>query len=567
MKDSSYLIKHLKSAKNKAETYIRKIDLDNKSYLIPLNEVFIKDSQINENCSSLVSIKDHFNYKKETPKSESLIGYLSSSNNNEIIFLAEDIQGENYLAIHLEGFQGIAIDVQIKNIYIKNDKDEELIRDTIDNVLLGLSKWLFDTFCINEFFINLEAEDRETIKLFSDLGFQTNPNKNPSNLDGTKINYIYNKKIDFAQKMILTAGPSISQLETSYSLDAAQNGWNNNWSKYLDELQEEFANYLGVKHALATSSCTGALQIALQSLDIGINDEVIVPDQTWVATANAVKYVGATPIFCDVDIDSWNMCHRSLRSKITNKTKAIIPVHMYGQTANMDEIMQVAEEFNLKVVEDAAPAIGASWGGKKSGTFGDFAGFSFQGAKLLVTGEGGMLVTNNTDYYNKAKKIWNQGRNTECGKDFWIDEKGLKYKMSNIQAAIGLGQLRRVDTLIEMKRRIFSWYYARLNSIKHIKFNKEVDKSQSIYWMTSIRLLDESPISRDDLREKLLQDNIDTRPVFPSISQYPIWDRDNLIPESNAFLIGNTSMNLPSGVCLRKEQIDYICDRIICHLT
>ena len=179
------------------------------------------------------------------------------------------------------------------------------------------------------------------------------------------------------------------------------------------------------------------------ALDIGPGDEVIVPDLTWVATANAVRYVGATPIFADVELDTWNLDAKSVESLITKKTKAIIPVHMYGHPARMDQIVNLANKYNIDIVEDAAPAIGAEWNGKRCGTLGKFGAFSFQGAKLLVTGEGGMLVTNDIKLYEKAKKIWDQGRNPN--KTFWIDEEGVKFKMSNVQAAIGFGQIERAE--------------------------------------------------------------------------------------------------------------------------
>jgi perosamine synthetase len=384
-------------------------------------------------------------------------------------------------------------------------------------------------------------------------------------LDGSKsphnfLEMIYSPENISGKEMILTAGPSISAKESSYAFDAAEKGWNSQWSKYLTKFEKTFANYVGAKYALATSSCTGALQIALMSLDIGPGDEVIVPDETWVASANAIRYVGAIPIFADVELDSWNIDSQSVEKLISPKTKAIIVVHMYGAPARMTPILDLAKKYKLKVVEDAAPAIGAKWNGKSCGTFGDFGAYSFQGAKLLVTGEGGMLVTNDDDLYVKAKKIWDQGRNPN--KTFWIDEDGVKFKMSNVQAAIGLAQIERADELIEMKRRIFSWYEDRLSGFKGIHLNKEVEGAKSIYWMSSIRLDEGMKLSRDDLIIELKKRNVDTRPVFPAISKYPIWPLKQ-DPKPIADKIGNTAMNLPSGVCLKKDDIMYVCDQII----
>jgi perosamine synthetase len=365
--------------------------------------------------------------------------------------------------------------------------------------------------------------------------------------------------------LILTAGPSISQYESYYAYDAALNGWNSEWSKYLDLLQHNFKEYIGVKYALATSSCTGAMHIALLALGVGKGDEVIVPDQTWVATANAVRYVQATPIFVDVNSDDWTVNPTEIESAISTRTKAIMPVHMYGHPANMSKILEIANKHKLFVVEDAAPSIGAEFQGKKTGSFGHFAAFSFQGAKLMVTGEGGMLLTNDDELYLKAKKIWDQGRNSLINTPFWIDEKGLKYKMSNVQAAIGLGQLNRIETLVAMKRRIFKWYNRYLEGNPFVSLNHEPQNSRSVYWMSSIEVLSSSPVNRDQLIKLLKADSIDTRPVFPAISQYPIWDSEDIQPKPVALHVGNNCMNLPSGVRLTEVTVKYICSRVNYH--
>jgi len=361
-------------------------------------------------------------------------------------------------------------------------------------------------------------------------------------------------------ELILTAGPSVTPLEVCYASDAARNGWNTEWKKYLTAFETEFAKYVGAKYAISTSSCTGALQIALHALGIGSGDEVLVPDLTWVASATAIRDVGASPIFVDVELDSWNMDPLKLESKLTSNTKAIVVVHMYGGPARIRQIVEFAEKHGLCVVEDAAPAIGAEYEGKRVGTFGQFGCYSFQGAKLLVTGEGGMIVTDDDDLYVKALKIADQGRNPS--KVFWIDEHGVKFKMSNIQAALGLAQIQRADTNIQMKRRIFQWYNARLGESKFIAMNHEIKNAKSIYWMSSIRLLDDCPVTRDELIQILKLKNIDSRPVFPAISQYPIWD-SNQQAQPNAKYIGQTSLNLPSGVALSKAQVDYVCDVIL----
>ena len=373
--------------------------------------------------------------------------------------------------------------------------------------------------------------------------------------EGKKIHFNKN----FKENEILTAGPSIGVREIIYSSDAVKNGWNNKWNRYLKKFEDDFAKYIGVKYAIATSSCTGAMEISLMALNIGKEDEVIVPDITWVSSANVVHAVGATPIFADVNHDTWTIDPKSIESKITNKTKGIIAVHMYGHPAEMDKIIELSKKYNLKIIEDAAPSIGAEFKGQKTGSFGDFSAFSFQGAKLLVTGEGGMLCTNNKELYNRAYRIWDQGR---IPGTFWIEEYGPKYKMSNIQAAFGLGQLERIDSMVEKKRQINKWYHERLKNINHIVVWKESTEVKSICWMTSILLKKESKISREKFCQKLKKRNIDTRPVFPSISQYPYWNTKQK-QQTNSALIAESGINLPSGVCLTKEEVDYVCDCII----
>jgi perosamine synthetase len=229
----------------------------------------------------------------------------------------------------------------------------------------------------------------------------------------------------------------------------------------------------------------------------------------------------------------------------------------------MTAIMEIARRHKLFVVEDAAPAIGASWSSQKVGTFGDFACFSFQGAKLLVTGEGGALVTQDKSLYERALKVWDQGRNPK--RTFWIDSHGLKYKMSNVQAALGLAQIERCDEQIEMKRRIFSWYENGHSECNHVNMMPEAPSARSIYWMSNCQVRETCPMDREQLRAKLKVKGIDTRPVFPAISQYPIWHPVQH-PAPVALRVGNTGINLPSGVCLTRQDVDRVC-RVIKEIT
>ena len=362
-------------------------------------------------------------------------------------------------------------------------------------------------------------------------------------------------KID---KMILTAGPSITEKEISYVTDAVTSGWNENWNGYITRFEDEFSKYIGVDNAVTTSSCTGALHLGLLALGIGPGDEVIVPEITWVATASAVAYVGATPVFCDIEEGSWCMDVKSAESLITSKTKAIFPVHLYGHPANMPEVMELANKYNLKVIEDAAPSIGAEVGGQKTGSFGDVAGFSFQGAKIMVTGEGGMLVTNNQSIFDRVKSLGDHGRNPKY--PLAAVEVGYKYKMSNLQAALGLAQIERVDELVNRKREINALYNQLLSKNDKVKVSTDLKGCKSIHWMTSIELIGASFKDRENFMKKLKENMIDSRPVFSPMSSLPMFEKRSDNPIS--YRIGRSSINLPSGHNLNQEEITYICDVI-----
>lgn len=361
--------------------------------------------------------------------------------------------------------------------------------------------------------------------------------------------------------LILTAGPSITPVERNYSGKAAAFGWNAHHSDFIEEFEEQFADYVGAKFAIATSSCTGALHLSLLALGIGPGDEVIVPNITWVATASAVTYVGATPVFADVDSETWTIELNSLKRLVGSKTKAIIPVHLYGFAADMVAIMDFAREHHLFVIEDAAPAIGTLINGRAAGTFGDLGCYSFQGAKMLVTGEGGMVVTDSRDVFDKVKKLQEHGR---VPGSFWIDQVGHKYKTSNIAASIGLAQLTSVERQIFRKREINREYRELLSQDSRVEFQMEIPNSRSICWMTSIKL---NEIDRDDLFQFLKSQGIDTRPTFPRISSYPIWGKSSKHEYTKADSISKYGINLPSGVNLSSKKISHVANSILEYLA
>ncbi len=362
------------------------------------------------------------------------------------------------------------------------------------------------------------------------------------------------------QKQILTAGPTISQREIDYVLDAVQNGWNENWSGYLTRFEQAFAAYIGTRYALATSSCTGALHLALLALGLGPGDEVLVPEITWVATASAITYTGARPVMVDVEPDTWCLAPASARRAITPWTRAIVPVHLYGHPTDMAAVLRLADDHGLKVLEDAAPALGADIAGRRVGSFGDVACFSFQGAKIMTCGEGGMLVTSDERLYERARQLNDHGRDPQ--RQFEINTIGYKYKMSNLQAALGLAQLERIEEMVAKRRVIFDWYRQRLEYVEGLTLNVERPGVRNIYWMTSVVLAERLGVSRDDAIAGLKRRGIDSRPFFSPVSSFPMFaSRRDINP--TAYAISRRGINLPSGHNLTEADVDRVCSSLL----
>ena len=363
---------------------------------------------------------------------------------------------------------------------------------------------------------------------------------------------------DTGLKKIYSAGPSITVKEASYAAEAARDGWYSRYDEWVNRFETAFASYIGVKYAHATPHGTSALHLALCALKLAEGDEVIVPDISWVATANVVLYMGARPVFVDVTPDSWTMDPECLRKAVTKRTRAIMPVHLYGHPAEMDEVNQVARDHGLKVVEDACPAVGSEYKGKKTGSLGDIACFSFQGSKLLATGEGGMLVTNSEDLFQRAKLLSEHARDDSLNA-FWCGEMGFQYSMANVVAAIGLAQLERVEELVAMKRQFFDWYYERLKDVEGIEMPRENEGCRSNHSYPSIFVDEKCGISRDHLLAKLRERNIDARAAFPRMSQFPHLERADT---PVAAQVEKNGLNLPCAFNLIEEDVDYVSSAI-----
>ncbi len=338
--------------------------------------------------------------------------------------------------------------------------------------------------------------------------------------------------------------PSITELEVNYATDAATNGWGDQCYAYIERFEELFRQHLDVKYAIATSSCTGALHMGMAALSIGPGDEVIMADTNWIATASPIVNLGAKPIFVDILEDSWCIDPDKAEAAITPQTKAIVAVHLYGNLCDMDRLLAIGEKYGIPIIEDAAEAIGSVYHDKRAGSMGKFGAFSFHGTKTLTTGEGGMFVTNDAELFDKVLTLSNHGRERGQTKQFWPDMVGFKFKMSNIQAAIGCAQMERVDELIQRKREIFSHYRKFLSEFSEISINPEPEGTVNGAWMPTAVFAHETGITREKLQAAFAAENADARVFFWPLSSLPMFE-----PVKNnekAWDIPKRAINLPS---------------------
>ncbi len=368
-------------------------------------------------------------------------------------------------------------------------------------------------------------------------------------------------------KRIPVSGPSITEREIAYVTDAVTNAWYENANTYHGRFEAAFARHLGRRHAMALPSCTSAIHLALLVLGIGPGDEVIVPDATWIASAAPIDYVGATTVFADVDPVSWCLSAVSAKAAVTPRTRAMIPVDLYGGMPDMDTLERLAASAGIAIIEDAAEAIGAEYRKRPAGSFGRVSVFSFHGSKTLTTGEGGMLVTDDDELLARASVLRDHGRRPG-DVSFFNREIAQKYKMSAMQAALGLAQLERVHELVARKREIFGWYFDRLGSVPGIALNAEPPDVRQAYWMVTVVPDERFGIGKRELIERLSERNIDARPFFYPLSSLPPYATR---PEARgaaernpaAYRLSATGVNLPSGLNLDEETVAYVCRQLI----
>lgn len=350
--------------------------------------------------------------------------------------------------------------------------------------------------------------------------------------------------------------PSLSGKEKEYVMDCLDSTWISSKGKYIKKFESGFAEYIGVEYATSVSNGTLALHLAMMALGIGEGDEVIVPTFTYIASANAVSYTGAKVVFVDSLSDTWQMDPEDIEKCITSKTKAIMPVHLYGHPCEMKRIMEIAKKYNLFVIEDCAEAIGSEYEGKKVGSFGDIACFSFFGNKTITCGEGGMVLTNDKTLYERAVHIKGQG--LAAHREYWHDIIGYNYRMTNICAAIGLAQLEQIDTFIDRKREVAAYYLKEFQGLP-VEMQVEAGNVKHTYWMCSIMV--EKIEDRDLLRKYLQEKGIETRPTFYPIHTMPMYD-NRYQRHPVAEKIGWSGINLPSWPGLTETQLKYICQSV-----
>lgn len=363
---------------------------------------------------------------------------------------------------------------------------------------------------------------------------------------------------------IPVAGPWITQKEIDYVTDAVTNAWYSNADMYHVRFEKAFAEYVGVRHAISLPSCTSGIHLALMALGVGPGDEVVVPEATWIASAAPITYVGATAVFADVDEKTWCLDSTSFEKAITPKTKAVIPVDLYGNVADFDAISDVARRNGIAVIEDAAQAIGAEYKSRRAGAMGVASVFSFHGSKTLTTGEGGILLTNDDALHRRASILRDHGR-LPGDTNFFNSEVGYKYKMSSMQAALGLAQLERIEELVARKRQIFDWYAERLAGMEGITLNSEPPNSTSIYWMVTVIFDPALSIRKEDAIRELDRHGIDTRPFFHPLSSLPAYANNPDVARARrenevAYRLGATGVNLPSALNLTRKQVARVCE-------
>lgn len=363
--------------------------------------------------------------------------------------------------------------------------------------------------------------------------------------------------------MIPVNEPFISKNAVKYVSDCVKTGWISSSGKYIEIFEKKFAQFIGTKHAITTTSGTTALHLALISLGIKKGDEVIIPSHTMMASAAAVVYTGATPVFVDVERNTWNMDVTKVERLITKNTKAIMPVHIYGLPVDMDPIISLAKKYKLHIIEDAAESLGAKYKNKMTGSMGTFGCFSFYANKILTTGEGGMVTTNSDKLAKIARELKDLAHSSK--RRFLHNKIGYNYRMTNMQAALGVAQFEEVKDYINKKEWMASIYNNKLSKIKGLSLPVQSKDSNNVYWMYGLLVENNFGINRDQLKTKLFEKGIDTRTFFVPMHKQPALKKLGFTKNSKCPIseeIGLKGLYLPSGLAITRQQINTVCNTI-----
>ncbi len=357
--------------------------------------------------------------------------------------------------------------------------------------------------------------------------------------------------------------PLIGARETEYILECLHTGWVSSEGRFIQEFEQQWADYCGMAHGVAVSSGTAALEIAVACLDLQPGDEVILPSFTIISCAQAVTKNGGKPVLVDCDARTWCMDVGKVADKITPRTRAIMPVHIYGHPVDMDPILELARKFNLTIIEDAAEAHGAEYKGRKCGGLGDLNCFSFYANKIITTGEGGMVLTNNVKHAERLRSLRNLYFSNE--RRFYHTQLGSNYRLTNLQAALGLAQLERIEESIIKKRWMAAAYTERLKDVAVLQFPVEEAWAKNVYWMYGVVLNDSAKLDAVEFARKLTERGVMTRPFFLGMHEQPVFLNMGLFQGECypvAERIARQGLYLPSGMTLTEPQIEKVCQAV-----
>lgn len=363
-------------------------------------------------------------------------------------------------------------------------------------------------------------------------------------------------------RFIPVAAPALVGREKEYVLDCMESTWISSGGKYIEKFESAFAEFCHVKHAISCCNGTVALHLALLAMGVGPGDEVIVPTLTFVATANAVAYCGARPVFVDSEAETWNMDAQLVERAITPRTKGIIAVHLYGHPADMEPLTRLARERGLFIIEDAAEAHGAEYKGQRVGSIGEIATFSFYGNKIITTGEGGMVTTNDDHLARHVRQLKGQGQDPDHR--YWFPMLGYNYRMTNIEAAIGLGQIERIDWHTARRRETAEWYRKHLGDFPQFTLSPEASWARNAYWINCVLLAEDFPLGRDAVMVELAKAGIETRPFFYPMHTLPMYQETaagQQFPVAES--LARRGFNVPSSATLTEEEVAYVCHALI----